>query len=278
MPATSISVKAVSFVALLFALSPTPAGADQTDDFFVLTKDYFARENMVPITAPKGEEPGDIYDGRNNSFLARRDDCFKGLKKPGAVPSNLTHIESKSAVNAGLALSLPVILAASGRNISAKQAEVDFDEVTVASVSLVGLRKAADLKACPFLKSALQVGPGGNANGDEMPIVIGEVISARRIVQLTFADHATASASLLELRKIIPKLGISASADLDAQNDSKVWVRSDQVLPVAYRPIYSREIAERVEGKEATGQPPSPERLNQALINRALGTTPKQVQ
>jgi hypothetical protein len=160
-------------------------------------------------------------------------------------------------------------------SISAPSGRSDNCQVRLCNGVKVGRRDSASLKACPFLKQILQGGSGGSSSDKELPIVIGEVIKARRVVQLTFEDHATASASVADLKKSIPKLGLSATADLDSQDDKKAWLRSDQVSPVAFRPLNAPEIAQQIIGGT---QPPSPERLTRVLIDKAMGPAPEQVQ
>ncbi|MGF6839221.1 hypothetical protein QF001_003088 [Paraburkholderia youngii] len=50
-------------------------------------RDYFRQMHLVPITVPRDQHVGDVYNTNNFSFVANAGICFPTLHEPAAMPT-----------------------------------------------------------------------------------------------------------------------------------------------------------------------------------------------
>jgi hypothetical protein len=249
-------------------------------------RDLFGRFHIFPIFVPRGEQVGNSYDSDTYPLITNKEDCFPKLQIRqdfGQLPSMFTNSEQGLAAALGAA---GVGEAEAGQ--SGKRAySLSFTDVDVQTASVVGFRTAIPkgapqecLDIRPYLqafttapvsaaKTAIGNGsPRKTAAGKiasvtiqtsqaKVPILIGSVFRARRILRVKLYDQAEAKAQVSIGESLLRRVGLGSAFKLRAgaaatQSDTIEFV-GETIVPVAYAPAFELiETTKSVDGRTNT--------------------------
>jgi len=240
-------------------LQPVIGSVDNLSSFLDQQRSFLAQYHMIPIIVPRGERVGNSYHPTTSVLISSTDDCFPGLrisKDSGQLPSMNTSFEL------GLSAALGAAGYAEGEaGKSGKRGYVlSFRDVEVQTASVVALRNAIPRNApqeCLTLRPYLQAitsarptsSPGNGPLGKTasvtvqtshltIPIVIGSVYYARRILRVVLSDQVDATAKVSFGESLLRKIGLDAAfkvkADAASTMANTIEFIGDAVVPVAY--------------------------------------------
>lgn len=218
---------------------PRVARADAIEDYYSLLQNYFKGSHWIPIIVPRGEQIGNVYDVRNLQFVADGKTCFPKLKLPALSTTTLPEATKGKTINGALALGAKNVAAAEAALGTSDDMRLQFTDPHVLAVSAVTLANLYDLKKCKFLKSQVEATLSGQPlTGETSNLVLGEILFAKRSLQMSYTNGAKAKAELSNWQRLIKLIGLSATATVDAQSDRSLSVTTSDLLPVAIRPAF----------------------------------------
>jgi hypothetical protein len=194
----------------------------------------FLPYGLVPVLLPRGQDVGDVIARLDGGYIARGDECFRGLM-PREASSNLTAVDVSWNAAAQLALGLDAIVAAEAQGRMENRVQVRFEQVRSRSASLTHLRQQVKPDVVPEVARLLSDNP---AEFEKAPdwLLIGEVLTAVTVVRVTRSRAAGGKADLSFLQRIFGT-GAKAKVGGDLAKDETAEIRTTEPLPVAFRPV-----------------------------------------
>ncbi len=309
------ALTAAAIATLFLAVSNQSANAQQpatevdknppqgVASFVAELRELFAPFHIIPIIVPRGEQVGDFFDRQANILLASADDCFPKLKirtQQGQLPSVFT----VSSRGLAAALGASGVLEAEGGAAHKQTYTLSFRDVEVHTASVVQLRNALPTKSpqeCELIRPFLQaLGsakptpavsiPGlkaplrrvatvkADSKPPQIPIVIGTVFYARRVLRVDVIETLSGEANLSLGQKLLQGLGLGSAFKISTKADfgdfHSVEFVGNTLIPVAYAPAFDVAKMDIAEGK-ATLQiseiNPEEIRINVALMEKLNG-------
>jgi hypothetical protein len=282
----------------------TDTSAESFASYVQQQRQLLATFHIEPIIIPRGERVGDSFDRASSTLIAGVDDCFPKLKirtDSGQLPSMTTQS------NRGLAAALGAsgILQAEGEGSINQLYVLSYRDVEVRTVSVVQLRNAILPKSaqeCEMVRPYLQALGSSKSRATDLgmpvpglkqptrriasvvtdtkpppiPLLIGTVYHARRVLRVGLARNLDANARLSMGQKVLQVMGLETKFKVSAQGGSSEALEfiGDSVIPVAYAPAFTVTASDVAEGGKTTVQiaeiNPEEIRLNVVLTEAIL--------
>ena len=197
---------------------------------------------LIPIGLSAGQAVGDVVDRETNTLVAASADCFPKLQVSRSQAGKLL-VRREGAANVSAALGLGGIADADVAAGAVRRFELTFDEVERAVASRVQMRQALSRThpECTLLRPYLEMNGAIQAiDTPEPPLLIAEVLYAKRMVRIELSDATAAHAQAEGITSILKKLGTSGTARVAASagRNGIIEITSSEKLPVAYRPAF----------------------------------------
>jgi hypothetical protein len=201
-------------------------------------KTYFGPARLIPVLFSSGEQVGDVYDVDTLQPYARRSDCFPRLQVQ-TTNGTLPVIGQLGNVDLGLSLGVGVIGSVSAGAGVAGVHRIAFINVTVESTTVKALQASLDTKRCPELRPIVREESPPHASAKHL-MVIGEVYSGVRAIHVGLNKDAQVGVAVTQLEALLKRLGIHASAKVDAQAESarQIDVEGSVSEALAVRPAF----------------------------------------
>jgi hypothetical protein len=227
---------AVALLMLACVCTPSAGGVgsmDAFDRFRGALGRYFGGLGYFPVTIDRGIEVGAVMEVDGVGLRSRAAKCFHSLVPPKPIRELLPEGVLVDGAGTSFRLRLLQLLGIGGGGQFSEAIELRFTEVSIIAVTRPELSDALDASACPDVAPMIDGGATKQAV-EALPLgVISEVLYGKREAVLHLVSAANLEAKVKEISRI------AGSADLSAEVSSGglVRVKSDVVLPLAFRTI-----------------------------------------